>query len=342
MGCSGEVHCEQFFETVEAFGELGEALEDGDGTEPDAIVEAGRAGDHFAWGDIVRDGGLGGENDAVADGAVAGDADLAGEDDIVADDGRAGQAGLRAEECVAADAGAVADLDEVVDFGAVADDCFANCRAVDGGVGLHIDMAADADGAGLGDFLPVSLIVFGEAEAVGADDDAVFERDVIAEDAVLADDAVSVREEVAADLDAGINDDVRQECCVRADADVGSDDGVSADVRVCADLGGGIDDGGGMDAGRVSGRLIEEGESAREGVIGVLDAKGGGGNFLEFGLDEDGGGAGGAGERSVFGIGDEGDFARGRFFDAFDAGDFEIGIAAEFRAETACELAEVH
>ena len=133
---------------------------------------------------------------------------------------------------VVADARAVADLDEIVDLGAVADFGRADGGAVDGGVGLHVDAAADADGAGLRDFFPVALLVFGEAEAVRADDDAIFERDVVAEDAVFADDGVGVREEVAADLDAGIEHDVRQERGVRSDADAGTDDGVCADVRV--------------------------------------------------------------------------------------------------------------
>ena len=311
-----ETPLDKLFEAVEALEQLGQALEDGDGAQPDAVVEAGRAGDHFAGRDVVRDGRLRGEDDAVADGAVAGDADLAGEDDVVADDGGAGEAGLRADERVFADAGAVADLDEIVDFGAVADFGGADGGAIDGGVGLHVDAVADANGAGLGDFLPVACFIFGEAEAVAADDGAVFERDVVAEDAVFADDGVGVGEEVAADLDAGIENDVGQERGVRAEADVGADDDVSADVRVGADFSGGIDDGSGMNAGRIGGRLVEEAERAGEGVIGILDAEGCGGDLLKFGLDEDGGGARGAGESGVAGIGDEGDFSGAGFFDA--------------------------
>ncbi len=147
----------QFFQAVKALGEFGKALKEGDGAEPDAIVEAGRAGDHFAGRDVVGDGGLRGEDDAVADGAMAGDAHLAGENHVVADDGGAGEAGLRAEKRVVADAGAVADLDEIVDLGAVADFRCANRGAIDGGVGLDIDAAADADGAGLGNLFPVAL-----------------------------------------------------------------------------------------------------------------------------------------------------------------------------------------
>ena len=221
---------EVFFHSVEALEQFRKALEDGDGAQPDAVVEAGRAGDHFAGRNVMGDGGLRGEDDSVADRAMAGNAHLAGENDVVADDGGAGEAGLRADQRVVADSRSVADLDEIVDLGAVADFGRADSGAVDGGVGLHVNAAADADGAGLRDFLPVALLVFGEAEAVGADDDAIFERDVVAEDAVFADDGVGVGEEVAADLNAGIKHDVGQDGGVRADADAGTDDGVCADV----------------------------------------------------------------------------------------------------------------
>ena len=43
----------------------------------------------------------------------------------------------------------------------------------------------------------------GEAEAVGADDGAVLQDDVVAELAVLADDGVGVGEEVVADVSVG-------------------------------------------------------------------------------------------------------------------------------------------
>ena len=104
-------------------------------------------------------------------------------------------------------------------------------------------------------------------------------------------------------------------------------------------FGRGIDDGGGMNAGRVGRRLVEEAERASEGVIGILDAESCGGDFLKLGLDDDGGGVGGAGESGVAGIGDEGDFGGAGFFNALDAGNFEVWVAAEFRAQPACQFA---
>ena len=151
--------------------------------------------------------------------------------------------------------------------------------------------------------------VAGEAEAVGADDDAVLQDDVVAEPAVLADDGVGVGEEVAADVGVGIDDDVRQQRGVLAEDDVVADDSVCADVGAGADLRGGCDDGGGMDSGRVRGRLVEQFQGVGEGEVGVGDAEGGGGDLFERRLDQDGSGLRGAGERGVFGVGDEGELA---------------------------------
>jgi hypothetical protein len=89
---------------------------------------------------------------------------------------------------------------------------------------------------------------------------------------------------------------------VVAEDDVVADDDVGADVGAGADLRGGRDDGGGMDSGRVGGRVVEQLERAGEGEVGIGDAQGGGGDEFEGRLDQDGGGAGGAGERVYLGL----------------------------------------
>jgi hypothetical protein len=53
---------------------------------------------------------------------------------------------------VFADDDVVADLDEVVDFGAFADDGFAETGAVERGVGADLDVVVDHDAADLGIF----------------------------------------------------------------------------------------------------------------------------------------------------------------------------------------------
>ena len=95
-----------------------------------------------------------------------------------------------------------------------------------------------------------------------------------------------------------------------------------------------------MDAGRVSGRLVEELQCAGEGEVRVGKAQGRGGDLRECGLHEDGRGLGGAGERSVSGIGDKGDVAGGCLFDAGDSGDYGGGVAVELSAEAGGEVGE--
>ena len=97
-----------------------------------------------------------------------------------------------------------------------------------------------------------------------------------------------------------------------------------------------------MDAGSVGGRLVEEGEGAGEGVVWVLDAEGGGGDFLEVWFDEDGCSVGLAGKAGVARVGYEGDLSGTGFFNAAHASDFDFRIAAEFSSEGGCEFAELH
>ena len=170
----------------------------------------------------------------------------------------------------------MADLDEVVDLGAGVDAGFADGGAVDAGVGLDFDVVFEDDRAGLEDLVPGAVGLAGEAEAVGADDGAVLQDDVVAEVAVLADDGVGVGEEVIAGAGVGVEDDVGEDGGVVADGDVVADDGVGADVGVGSDAGGGGDGGGGVDAGRVGGGLVEELDGEGEGEVGVFDAEGGG------------------------------------------------------------------
>lgn len=77
-------------------------------------------------------------------------------------------------------------------------------------------------------------------------------------------------------------------------------------------------------------------------MIGILDAQGSGRDLLKFRLDEDGCGVRGAGERGVLDVCNEGDFGGAGLFDAFNAGNLEVRIAAEFRAKLRCQFAELH
>ena len=139
-----------------------------------------------------------------------------------------------------------------------------------------------------------------------------------------------VGEEMAADVRVGIDDDVRQEPGVGADHHVVADDDVvGSDVGVGADVRRGGDDGGGVDSRRVDGCLVEEFERAGEGEVWIHDAEGRCGDGFEGRLDQDRGGAGGAGEADVFRVGDEGDLAGASVFQAGGGGDFGFRIAVE-------------
>ena len=91
--------------------------------------------------------------------------------------------------------------------------------------------------------------------------------------------------------------------------------------------------------GGIGGRLVEEARAREKGQIGVLDAQGGGGDLLEVGLDQDGGGMGRAGQGRVPGIGHEGDFGGAGLFNSFDTSDFQLRVPAQLRAQPACQLA---
>jgi hypothetical protein len=82
-----------------------------------------------------------------------------------------------------------------------------------------------------------------------------------------------------------------------------------------------------MDFGRVGGRLVEEFERAGEGEVGIGDAERGGRDLLEGRLNHDCGGVGGAGERGVFGVRDEGELARDGVLEAGGGVDFCVGVA---------------
>ena len=118
--------------------------------------------------------------------------------------------------------------------------------------------------------MPAAVLVPGEAEAVGSDNCAVLENDVVAELAVLADYSMGVRKEAIADTNAGIQDDVGQDDGVVADDTVFADDDIRADVGASADFCRGVDDSRGVNAGRPDGRLVKDFDGASEAEIGIF------------------------------------------------------------------------
>src|SRR5258708_36653672 len=136
---------------------------------------------------------------------MAGGANLPGKDAAFTDDGRTGEPDLSAEHGVRADFTGVSDQDEIIDFCAAADAGFANRGAVDGGVGLNFHVVFQDGRAGLRNFVPGAVFLFGEAETIGADDRSVLEQDAIADAAVFSDDGMGGGEEIIADSDSTID-----------------------------------------------------------------------------------------------------------------------------------------
>ena len=140
---------------------------------------------------------------------------------------------------------------------------------------------------------------------------------------------MGVGEEIFSSLGVGVEDYVREENGVDSNGYVVRDDDVGSDVSVGSDFCCGGYHGGGVNARSIGGRLVEELDGAGESEVGVTDAEGRGGDFGEAGLDEDCSRFGGAGLRGVFGVGYEGEVARGGVVDGGYSGDLSGGVAHE-------------
>src|SRR5262245_23620806 len=185
-------------------------------------------------------------------------ADLSGEDAAVADSRGTGKTYLAAKHRIRSNLRSMANQDQVIELGAAADAGFAHGCAIDTSVCLDFDVVFEYSGTGLCHFVPGTVLLFGEAETVAADDYAVLENDAVAYAAVFADDGVGVREEVVADPRPAIERDETVQHGISTERNAFVHKAVRTDVRARTDCCGFGDDRRGMDAGRVLRRLIEE------------------------------------------------------------------------------------
>ena len=135
----------------------------------------------------------------------------------------------------------VADLDLIVDFGALADHGIAQAAAVDGGAGADLDIVLDQDPAGLRHLDMALGAEEDEAVAVLADAAAGMDQDVVADQGEL-DRGAGADIAVAADLDVGADHRARADHGAGADLDPGADHGERIDDDAVFELGGRIDD----------------------------------------------------------------------------------------------------
>ena len=122
---------------------------------------------------------------AVADVQVIVDSDLGPERHIVANRQAARQPDLGGEQAMPADGHIVADLDLIVDFGALADHGIAQAAAIDGRSGADLDIVLDQDAAGLRHLQMAVRPKEDEAIAILADAAAGMDQDVVADQRAL-------------------------------------------------------------------------------------------------------------------------------------------------------------
>ena len=193
------------------------------------------------------------------------DAHLGAQRNIVTDRQAAREPDLGREQAVPADGHIVADLDLIVDFGALADHRIPQAAAVDGGAGADLDIVLDQDAAGLG-HLDVPLgAEENEAIAILADAAGGVDQDVVADQGEL-DRRAGADIAVPADLDVGADHRARADHRAGADLDPGADHHQRIDDDAVLQMGGRIDNGRRRDA-----VIVEPGLRAKR--IGVPFAR---------------------------------------------------------------------
>ena len=289
--------------------QLREVLEDGRRTVVLHAREGGVAEADLVVADVLVDTALRADLHAVADRDVVGDADLPGEEAVAAHARGPGNAGLGRRDGVLADLHVVADLDQVVELHAAADDRRVGFGAVDAGVGADFDVVLDDDVAQLGDLVESAFGIGHESESVGTDHGPGVEDAVRPDGATFVDLHTGIERRVVADRYALSEVDLGVDLAVLADFHALLDDGKVADVALLADLGL-FRDGGAVADPLASGfRGVVHGQEFHDAGCGVvhLDERGCDGLCgFERAVDQDDRGSRSVEEGLVFGIGEIG------------------------------------
>ena len=173
--------------------------------------------------------------------------DLGAQRHVVADRQAAREPDLGRQQAVPADRHIVADLDLIVDFGALADHGVAQAAAVDGGAGADLDVVLDQHAAGLRHLQMAFGAEENEAVAVLADAAAGMDQDVVADQRKL-DRGARADIAVPADPDVGADHRARADHRAGADLDPRADHRQRIDDHAVFEMGGGVDDGRRRDA----------------------------------------------------------------------------------------------
>jgi hypothetical protein len=185
-------------------------------------------------GNVVHDSGLSGNNHFVAYLEVARHADLPSQRGVTAYPGAARNSDLRHDQTMLANDDVMADLHEVIDLGALADNRRPKRAAVDGDVGSNFNIIVDDDLADLRDF-PLNAGVQDVTKTVAANDRACMDTDA------PANLCLTVENGVGEELGAGADDAVVANVVAAAQNGFGADFDFFANDAEGADVGRGID-----------------------------------------------------------------------------------------------------
>lgn len=98
------------------------------------------------------------DHSAGFDAGVVANADLSSHDDVVFDRDAAGEAGLGGDDYIFSELAVVADVNEIIDFCALADASFVEGSAVDGRVGSDFDVVFEDEAPDLRGLLVASSL----------------------------------------------------------------------------------------------------------------------------------------------------------------------------------------
>src|SRR5215467_91862 len=224
---------------------------------------------------------------------------------------------------------------KVVELGAASDARFADRGAVHAGVGLHFHVVLEHSGAGLCHLVPSTILPFGKAEAVAANDGPILQNDTITDSRVFTHNRVGVCDEVVTDFGPTIDGNEAVQHSVVANLSLFVNIAIRTDMRAFANCRRLCDNGGRMYARGVLRRLIEKFESVRESKVRVGGAQSGKGRLRRVAfdgdifLDEYSGCARSLQERKVFAVGQKSHLAGTGVLDAGHSRNLKVGRTFE-------------
>src|SRR5262249_38355410 len=127
--------------------------------------------------------------------------------------------------------------------------------------------------------VPQTFVGLGEAETIGADDNAIVQQHVVSNVAILANGDVRVGKEILPDFYIAVDDHMGDECAIFTDHYSSLDHAIRSDRSISADRRGGVNHSGRVHATSVLRRPIEHFRNTSIGVMRILDAQNG---FVEL------------------------------------------------------------